>query len=144
MVAYNFHKMFAPQVEVLTKWQTIRAHRKRHARPGEPVQLYTGMRTRHCRKLIDPDPTCVRVVPIEIRTSAMIDDRLVSISVNGHLLDRSAIELFARADGFAPEAINGLSPLATGATARENMGKFWVATHGEGRFDGVLIRWRPT
>lgn len=61
MVAYSFHRMFAPDVEAMIKRQTVRAHRKRHARIGEPVQLYTGMRTKQCRKLVIPDPICHRV-----------------------------------------------------------------------------------
>lgn len=67
MVAYNFQPRFAALVESGKKTQTIRrASRKRHAQPDEPVQLYTGQRTPQCRKLIDPDPTCVRVRPIAI------------------------------------------------------------------------------
>lgn len=39
MVAYSFRKRFGPPILAGTKAQTIRADRKRHARPGEEVQL---------------------------------------------------------------------------------------------------------
>ena len=62
MPAYNFQKQFAPLVESGQKRQTIRAiGKRRHARPGESLQLYTGQRTKACRKLISPDPECVSV-----------------------------------------------------------------------------------
>ena len=51
MVAYSFKKQFGPPILAGTKAQTIRADRKRHVRSGELVQLYTGMRTRQCRRL---------------------------------------------------------------------------------------------
>jgi hypothetical protein len=46
VVAYSFRQQFRPPILAGTKRQTIRADRKRHARPGEQLQLYTGMRTR--------------------------------------------------------------------------------------------------
>lgn len=49
MVAYSFHPRFVDAILGGTKRQTIRMHRRRHARPGEEMQLYAGMRTRHCR-----------------------------------------------------------------------------------------------
>jgi hypothetical protein len=67
MVAYNFKPQFAPLVEAGTKLQTIRAERRsRHAAPGEAIQLYTGMRTKACRKLLTPDPICQSVEPLLI------------------------------------------------------------------------------
>jgi hypothetical protein len=56
MPAYNFQKQFAPLVQSGEKRQTIRTLGKRsHAQPGNKLQLYTGMRTKQCRKLVDPD-----------------------------------------------------------------------------------------
>lgn len=45
MVAYSFQKRFVEPIRSGRKRQTIRADRKRHARPGEVLQLYSGMRT---------------------------------------------------------------------------------------------------
>lgn len=147
MVGYNFHPLFEPQVRNLSKLQTVRAPRLRHARPGEPVQLFCDQRSRHCRKLVSPDPICVRVRPIEIHVSGMIG--IASIAIEGIPLGREEIELFARADGFDPErfgkwkgAFRGLA-VHEYATARSNMGDFWLAKHGAGRFDGVIVQWEP-
>ena len=68
MVAYSFKKRFVPKIEDRSKSQTIRSERTgrtRHARPGERIQLYFGMRTKHCFKIID-DPVCKRVESITI------------------------------------------------------------------------------
>ena len=63
MVAYSFQKRFVDHVQAGLepgpwcpgmKRHTLRAPRVgrvAHARPEQPVQLYTGMRTRHCRLL---------------------------------------------------------------------------------------------
>ena len=134
MVAYSFKAMFAPQIEARTKLQTVRGNRRRHARPGEPIQLYAGMRTRYCRKLVTPDPVCFRVRPITIDVTGLISAGIASIEIGGRFLAFEEIERFARADGFAPEYLGGTS-------ARENMGAVWRANHGTGRFEGALIEW---
>lgn len=121
MVAYSFHKRFADLVAAGHKRQTIRAHRKRHARPGEPVQLYTGMRTRHCRKLISPDPICVSV-------------RNIGIDVAGAMF---ALE----SDGFEP--ITEAFALADGFQNIDAMLAFWRQNHGAEMFHGVMIQWEP-
>lgn len=141
MVAYSFKAMFGPQVSALIKRQTVRADRKRHARPSEPLQLYQGMRTIHCRKLIDPDPICTRVRAIEIAVTDLMPVAIVSIAIEGIPLHREEIELFCRADGFAPSCVFDFG--LKGKTARENMGQFWLQNHGVGRFQGVLIEWEP-
>jgi hypothetical protein len=73
MVAYSFQKRFADAVLAglepgpwrpgMKRW-TLRHDRRRHARPGEAVQLYTGMRTRSCRLL--GRAQCQAVVPVLI------------------------------------------------------------------------------
>jgi hypothetical protein len=126
----------------LEKLQTLRAQRKRHARPGETVQLYCDQRSRHCRKLLDPDPICLRLRDVEITINDLLPAAIASIALDGIPLGREEIERFAIADGFAPKRINhfGLS----GSTARENMGAFWLRRHGTGRFENmVLVQWGP-
>jgi hypothetical protein len=116
MVAYSFKARFADAVETRRKRQTIRAEWKsRHARPGEYLQLYTGMRTKHCRKLVDPDPVCLSVQPVVMNTwGVRIDGEPVG-ELGG----------FAAADGFAdwPE-----------------MRDWFAETHGF-PFTGWLISW---
>ena len=66
MPALNFKAEFAPLVESGEKRQTIRKLRKdgRDPKVGDALYLYTGMRTKKCRKLgIAP---CESVQPIEI------------------------------------------------------------------------------
>ena len=116
MVAYNFKKQFAPLIKSGTKQQTIRAPRKtRHAIAGEPIQLYTGMRTKACSKLIDPDPTCRAVLPISIDGMEVLIDGVP-------LMDKE-LEQLAIADGF-----NSLDELVDFFKDRMP-------------FEGVLIAW---
>jgi hypothetical protein len=71
MVAYNFKAEFAERVEQRQKLTTIRAlGKRRHAKPGDRIQLYTGQRTKGCRKLTKRDPICVFSLPVTIRDAA--------------------------------------------------------------------------
>lgn len=125
MVAYSFKKRFGAPILAGTKAQTIRAERagrSRHARPGELVQLYTGMRTRQCQRL--GEAQCVEVLPIRM-------DLIVGLVVAGDGWIREVRDLhtFANQDGFQDwwELV-----------------AFWVAEHpGVDLFEGVLIRWQP-
>lgn len=127
MVAYSFNKRFAPAIVDGLKTHTIRAERGpkgRHARPGEPVQLYVGMRTKYCQKLLEPDPVCERVDAIMI---LMDETEILAICINGVYLHTRELEAFSRSDGF-----KGL----------KDMHEFWVKEHGPRNFNGVLIQWR--
>lgn len=121
MVAYNFQAQFAAAVTDGTKCQTIRAERKggRHARVGEPVQLYTGMRTKACRKLVDPDPIVTHVGRIVIFKRGFFTANLVTFE------DPEVLDAFARSDGFADWPA---------------LRDWFSAAHGL-PFGGVLIRW---
>lgn len=151
MVAYSFHKMFVPQVVDLSKLHTVRANRKRHARPGEAVQLYTAMRTKFCRKLVTPDPICTRLddIRLEIGEGAPLScvgmGVIEGIEINGRALSEGEIETFAIADGFSPARIPTHSghPWPEQITARTLMGCFWGAAHGFGAWRGVIIHWKP-
>lgn len=136
MVAYSFAPQFIEPIASRQKLQTVRAQRRRHARVGEAIQLYTAMRTKQCRKLIDVDPICVGLMDIRI----IVDPghcRLISdMAIDGHHRTVDEMEAFARADGFADD---------DEASALRRMGEFWVKAHkikGDFfRFDGVCIRW---
>lgn len=130
MVAYSFKKQFGPPILAGTKAQTIRADRKRHARPGEFVQLFTGMRTRQCRRL--GESRCVEVLPVRMVFSKRGAAELMQVGER-YLVTSSQMDAFARADGFAD---------------LEAMARFWWAEHPpEGgnvlTFEGILIRWQP-
>lgn len=138
MVAYSFQSQFVDPIEAGTKRQTIRAiGKRRHARPGDALQLYTGMRTRNCRKILALDPTCLDVQPICIDVSQRTKTTALAFRAPVFVIDRITIngvelcalknlEDFARADGFA---------------SLEEMADFWGRTHGPGIFVGALITW---
>ncbi len=119
MVAYNFKPQFAPLVEAGLKLQTIRAERRtRHSRPGEAMQLYTGMRTKTCRKLLTPDPICQSIEPILIHYE-------LGIKMDDRWLKREECTQIAIADGFSDWG---------------ECFRFFRDTHGL-PFKGRLIKW---
>ena len=119
MVAYNFQPRFAELVSLGTKLHTIRPPRKsRHARVGEPIQLYTGMRTKQCQKLIDPDPLCTRVIEVLIFRGGLV----VAGQRNVNL---EQLDQFARCDGFESYA---------------DLADWFDETYGL-PFKGTLIAW---
>lgn len=123
MVAYNFKKRFISPIETGTKVHTIRENgKRRHARPGEAIQLYYGMRTKQCRKIID-DPICTWVMPISMLMGPL---SFLSVKVLGIPMDLAAMDDLAVTDGFENA---------------KDMHDFWLTTHGDGVFSGRLIGW---
>jgi len=128
MTAYSFQPRFVAPILAGTKQQTIRAERKRHGRPGEELQLYTGMRTKRCRLI--GRANCFSVWPITIdieRREIEYADRIISLQQD--------LDAFARTDGFADWW---------------EMRDFWKEAHRKGLttlshdnkpWRGVLIRW---
>lgn len=132
MVAYSFKAQFAGPIIDGTKCQTIRANRKRHARVGEAIQLYAGMRTKHCRKLLEINPICTHVETVQLEIGDDPADPLFSVSIDGRRLCDVEIEEVALMDGFTADDVQD---------ATQRMGQFWLSVHGAGIFDGVLISW---
>ncbi len=96
MTAYSFKSRFAASIVANTKTQNIRAKRlgrSRHARPGELVHRYTGMRTRQCTKL--GESRCIAVWPIELH----LRDGIVFAN-GGWIRTEEDLDAFARQDGF--------------------------------------------
>lgn len=92
MVAYNFQAQFADAVASGAKRQTIRATgKRRHARAGDPLQLYTGMRSKSCRKLLDA--VCVQAVPVHISEDG-------AVTWAGSQLPGAQVASLALQDGF--------------------------------------------
>jgi hypothetical protein len=91
MVAFNFQERFAGKVASGEKTQTIR-HAMR-AKKGDRLQLYTGQRTKVCRKLVDPDPVCTLVDYVGIRPDYL--------TLGNTKLHPGDADDFARRDGFA-------------------------------------------
>lgn len=127
MVAYSFHPRFIEPIRQGLKTQTIRSYSEaRQPRPGQLLQLYTGMRTKHCRRIL-PDVPCLLVMKVQIEfeyAQRPLIDRIVTDGIRVRDLDAFAIR-----DGF---------------TDIEDMSAFWRDTHPGvciTGFDGLLIEW---
>lgn len=118
MPAINFKKEFAPKVASGEKRQTIRSRRKNgNPAEGDKLYLYTGMRTKHCKKL--GEATCLSVSEI-----CITDDKDVMF-LDGELLTVEEERAMATADGFESVA--------------DFRGFFWEQ-YGL-PFYGLLIKW---
>lgn len=149
MPAYSFMRRFVDPIRVglgllkvsppdnlpRPKRQTIRAvGKRRHARVGETVQLYTGMRTKNCELIGNARCTAVQGVHLKwsewqsFFTFDVWQPEPDTYKRHGDLLAIADMDAFARADGFDSFA---------------DMEKFWQATHGLATFEGLLIQWEP-
>lgn len=140
MVAYSFQPQFAEPIIAGTKRQTIRRPgKRRHARPGERLQLYTGMRTKQCRKIGDAVCEGVFEIALDLRMIRGFSITSRSAGVNfGNPLEAltthpitpprfKSFDAFARADGFADWAA---------------LKAFFEQHHpGVDQFEGFLITW---
>ncbi len=120
MPALNFQKRFAADVESGKKCQTIRAKRKNEIRKGQRLHLYTGQRTKQCRKIGEPECSYVRPV--------RIDEDTYTISLGGAGIGNTYFgspDEFARRDGFL-----GWYDM-----------RDWFRRRYGLPFDGVLIEW---
>lgn len=121
--AFDPYRYLLP--EALPKRQTIRAvGKRRHARTGDKLELYTGMRTKQCRLIGMARCTRTREITIHVGKRTL----LIGIQGMENALSGDALHEFARRDGFADVA---------------DMCAFWNKEHGPGRFSGVLIEWEP-
>lgn len=114
MVAFSFSKQFADDVESGRKLQTIRE--KARAKAGDKLQLYTGMRTRCCRKL--RDAICIGVSSVLIT-----QDGPIFAERGWFPKDKDA---FARRDGFKDYA---------------SMYGFFHKEYNVSAFSGFIIMW---
>ena len=120
----GFQAQFADVVESGEKTQTIRAYRKdkRDPKPGDTLYLYTGLRTKQCRKLGEAIAESVEV--IGIGEAMFCEDESPIEIVPLVLLPREAHDLAIR-DGFSD---------------LDEMLSFFDKTH-DLPFEGLLIRW---
>lgn len=132
MVCYSFQPRFVEPIRAKVKGGTIRAHRKRHARPGEQLQLYCRQRRPDGFKIID-DVTCLRVNEIEFDITDHRNPLLISNGVEIPAWSLQA-DQFARADGF------GIS--SDQVREFHQMVAFWRCAHGAILFRGVHIIWQ--
>ncbi len=117
MPALNFMKQFAPLVENGEKRQTIRKVRKHPIKVGDTLYLYTGMRTKACRKLG------------EVRCK----------SVHHVAFGRMEMGGYQGTWYQGPGWLKGVSK-RDGLPSEEALLGWFEKTHGL-PFEGVLIRW---
>ena len=122
MPALNFQARFAPLVESGEKRQTIRKRRKdgRDPKPGDTLYLYTGMRTKACRRIGEVE--CKDVY--EINLQPRFRDESIGALMAGSGFPCS-LERLAELDGFKDPT---------------EMFDWFEKTHGL-PFEGLLIRW---
>lgn len=134
MVAYSCQPGFVAPIEAGSKLHTLRNPRKRHARPAEELQLYTGMRTRSCRLIARK--TCSQVLGVWLDLYGSTPVQLYEIAelVPGEPRRIGPFHAVVDVEAFA---------IADGFTRFEVLARFWRKVHKVRRWDGVLIGWGP-
>ncbi len=160
MVAYSFQNRFVDHVQAGLepgpwcpgmKRHTLRKPREgrsRHARPEQTVQLYTAMRTRHCRMI--GKAVCRVQIPVTLMTVGK-DWPMV-------LMRRSGAAPRSRISGLAPVVQEILDTPIGGFIAGERMEEFartdgfrdvaemlafFEAPEVPAQMDLVLVGWSP-
>ena len=157
MVAYSFQKRFVGHITAGLepgpwlpgmKRHTLRRPRAdgRHARPEQPLQLYTAMRTKHCRKIGNAVARVQLPVVLMLRGGRLMIARRAGPAPRSHvaqlapivqeilgglagkIFDGEAMDEFARTDGFADAAA---------------MAAFFDPPERNANLDLVLIGWAP-
>ena len=118
MPALNFKKQFAPKVESGEKRQTIRAIRNTPFKEGDILYLYTGMRTRSCRKLGEAKA-------LEVQSIVIIQS-IENVLIDEIALEKEEITELAQSDGF---------------DSSYDFFGFFAETYKEEVFEGQLIKW---
>lgn len=128
MVAYSFNKRFVPGIMSGVKDGTIRAPRRGvqpHARLGQEIQIYTGLRTKHVRLI--GRATCLATEQVILR---LRDGQVCFPQTAESLIADDDLATFARRDGFV---------------SWSDLVAFWRATHpGVDEFHGVQVWWGAT
>lgn len=134
MPALNFQKEFVTLIESGKKRQTIRPHRTNPIKPGDKIFLFTGLRTKSCKRIVIPsimempdiyNPEadqrpfieCLNVEPIRIDW--------FGISLNNKVLEPAEAYRLCIDDGFQND---------------EEFINFFKTKYGL-PFEGVVIKW---
>ena len=123
MPSLNFMERFAGLVERGEKLTTIRKVRKRPIKISDTVHLYTGQRTKACRKL--GVGRCMQVRAILIKPLFNPPDTVPMIFLDGRPLPAWRLPAFTTADGF---------------DHFDDFTAFFTKQYGL-PFEGVLIEW---
>jgi hypothetical protein len=129
MVAINFKPEFVIAIDGGTKLRTIRRVRKAgNPEPGKPLQLFTGLRTKHCEKI--RDVTCTRVRPVVICN--------MGVKLDGRNLLAGDAPAYQGAP--QPDEWDGDFARADGFDSFSDMVEFFEKQYGL-PFKGQLIEW---
>ena len=99
MPLLNFNKRFAAQVESGGKKQTIIKMRKIPIKAGDKLFLYTGLRTKYCRKLGEGICKRVRHILIEMKKDG-ISHHFITVNGDKECLYGEILRNIAIQDGF--------------------------------------------
>lgn len=124
MTALSFKRRFAPPIIARTKVHTIRAPRRRPIIPGDTLHLFTGMRTRQCRRIGEAE--CISIS--SVRLYLFLD--MVVVAGDARIIGTPALNAFAVCDGFSDW---------------DELKAFWRREHGDvAEFFGSIIFWGDT
>jgi hypothetical protein len=121
MPALNFQARFAPKILAGEKPFTLRALRKdgRDPKAGQPLYLFTAMRTKQCRKIAER--------PCRFAVTIKLAWRSILIPTLGTLTTEKELELFSRLDGFESyTAFCQFHEITRGTTAKTMRLVAWV------------------
>ncbi|HWY12339.1 MAG TPA: ASCH domain-containing protein [Bacteroidia bacterium] len=118
MALIGFRKQFERQIKNGRKKQTVRKFRKRPIKVGEKLHLYTGLRTKDCKKI--KDVVCKSIDRVTIQPSRS------KVFISNYELRLGEIEIFAKADGFKNSV---------------EFFELFKKMHGSKKFEGNLIKW---
>lgn len=127
MPALNFKRQFVEQIRDGDKTQTIRKPRRDgrpHAKVGDTIRLYTGMRTKACELIGEATVTRIDTIWMDAVSMKLNGKPVYATLATRH--DPPTDNEFARADGF-----DGFTDMAD----------WFEDTHGL-PFEGVVIYWR--
>ena len=162
MPAYSFNKQFVPMILDGSKRQTIRARRKNPAKVGDILYLYSGLRTKSCKKLREEICKATTTIVITKFNLLLFERRLTNEEydllrwedINYKLQDRSSFykllpsaaflnlyhpfsrDLLAWNDGFRPHGTSFFNMQGCYSLLR----KYFKETH-ELPFIGDIIYW---
>jgi hypothetical protein len=94
MPALNFQGWLAPKILAGEKPFTLRALRKdgRDPKAGQPLYLFTAMRTKQCRKIAEK--------PCRFAVTIKLSWHSITIPTLGTIKSAGPVELFSQLDGF--------------------------------------------
>lgn len=120
MTSYSFDRRFVPAILAGTKAQTIRSPRKNQVKAGGTVHIFTGLRTKHTRRIGAAVCREVTIIRLELSANKITD-------LYGTRTRLADLDHFAKGDGF-PGWLE--------------MKAFWAKEHpGVDCWEGDLIKW---